>query len=72
MHHHYMLWSLTRRDGTQKPSSRLSERDLCRIVHPNFGEFHFHALGWIKGNTREKNWSIVALTTLQLAEKLIP
>jgi hypothetical protein len=36
MHYHYMLWSLTRRAGPQKPSSRLSEEDLSTILNPNF------------------------------------
>jgi hypothetical protein len=40
-----MLWSLTRRAGPQKPSSRLSEGFICRIADMNFAEFLFHALG---------------------------
>jgi hypothetical protein len=44
MHHHWMLWSLTRCAGPQKPSSRLSEGYICRIVDMNFGEFLFHAV----------------------------
>src|SRR5215213_6506010 len=35
-----MLWSLTRRAGPQKPSSRPWEGYICRIVDMNFREFH--------------------------------
>ena len=42
--HHYMLWSLTRRAGLQKPSLKLSEIYICRIADMNFREFLFHAL----------------------------
>jgi hypothetical protein len=45
MHPHNMQITLTRRAWPQKPSSPLSEDALCRIVHPNFREFTFHALG---------------------------
>jgi hypothetical protein len=44
MHHHYMLWSLTRRAGPQKALSGLSEGYLCRISDMNFREFQFHEL----------------------------
>ena len=42
MHHHYMLWSLPRCAGPQKPSSRLWEGYICRIVDMNFAEFPFY------------------------------
>ena len=45
MHHHNMLWSLTRRAGSQKPSSGLSEGFICRIADMNFGEFPFYEAG---------------------------
>jgi hypothetical protein len=45
MHHHYMLWSLKRRAGPQKPSSRLSEGHLCTILNLNFREFPFYEVG---------------------------
>jgi hypothetical protein len=38
------LWSLLRRAGSKKPSSRLSEGYICRIVDVNFAEFPFHAV----------------------------
>ena len=44
IHHHYMLWSLTRRAGAQMALSRLSEGYTCRIADMNFLEFPFHAL----------------------------
>jgi hypothetical protein len=53
MHNHNMWISLTRRGGPKKPSSRLSVRDLCEILHPYFGEFSFHALEWIEGPRRK-------------------
>jgi hypothetical protein len=34
-----MLWSLTRRERPQKPSSRPRRGDLYKILHLNFGEF---------------------------------
>ena len=46
--HHYMLWSLTRRAGLQKPSLKLSEIYICRIVDMTFAEFPFHALQCIE------------------------
>jgi rRNA processing protein Krr1/Pno1 len=45
MHHHEMLWSLTRCVGPQKALSCLSEGYICRIVDMTFAEFTFHALG---------------------------
>jgi pimeloyl-ACP methyl ester carboxylesterase len=41
MHHHNMYISLTRCGGPQKPSSRLSERHLYKILQMNFREFLF-------------------------------
>jgi hypothetical protein len=39
-----LWWSLLWRAGSQKPSSRLSEGYIYRIVDMNFAEFLFHAL----------------------------
>jgi len=38
MHHHNMLWSLTRGAGPQKASSRLSGGYICTILQVNFYE----------------------------------
>jgi len=45
MHHHNMWVPLAWQEWPQKPSSRFSEGVLCKILHLNFGELTFHALG---------------------------
>jgi hypothetical protein len=44
-HHKYVDISATRREGPQKPFSRLSEGDLCIMLYVDFRESPFHALG---------------------------
>src|SRR5215204_649600 len=51
MHHHHMWTSRTRRSCSAEAILAALAGGLCGIVHPNFGEYPFHALRCIKATT---------------------